>query len=299
VCGGADGCEARWPAAACACLDNGQGQEHRGKDGWTYWVYDLRTFRHSPSAEEAIRLFCAYFLNRTDFVCFFAPWGKPCPAVGAANLDALLRAHVAGDRMRPTPTLEWRSRENSGKKRGRWRIGSYAPGADGLTRWLVLDFDGGGEHSAPLADPLAVALSALGLCHRAGIPAYLERSGGGKGWHLWVFFAAPIAARKARALGHAVAPRDAVLTNGAVADPRAAAGIEIFPKADTVREGGVGNAVWLPWFWKAKPGCGAFYRRAANGLRPFIPDGFDTVDEAAVDRALACLKSPSRLGGAP
>jgi hypothetical protein len=82
-----------------------------------------------------------------------------------------------------------------------------------------------------------------------------------------------------------------------LADPEAGQGIEVFPKADTIREGGVGNQVWLPWFWRAKPGCNVFYRHSPRGFEPFVREDFDTVTEAQVERAIARLGQVDPEGG--
>src|SRR4051794_5273578 len=49
-----------------------------------------------------------------------------------------------------------------------------------------------------VADPLGAALEFLDNCQRAGLFAYLEKSGGGAGWHVWVFFAPGVTAADAR-----------------------------------------------------------------------------------------------------
>jgi hypothetical protein len=77
--------------------------------------------------------------------------------------------------------------------------------------------------------------------------AYLERSGGGHGWHLWVFFESPVAAAKVRRLGFALAPRDAMLADGRAADPESSLGIEVFPKQERIVKGGVGNDSGSRW----------------------------------------------------
>jgi hypothetical protein len=77
------------------------------------------------------------------------------------------------------------------------------------------------------------------------------------------------------------------LADGALAG----CGVEVFPRADRVREnGGVGNQIWLPWFHGAKPGGNVFYRRATAGLEPFVPESFEAVTEGQIDHALARLE---------
>lgn len=46
--------------------------------------------------------------------------------------------------------------------------------------------------------PLADAQRLIGYCKDWGIPAYLERSRSGAGFHVWIFFSAPVPAWKPR-----------------------------------------------------------------------------------------------------
>ena len=197
--------------------------------------------RAGPGRDDALRLLRERFFNRTDLVAILAPWGKPCPVEANGSLDELLLGHLLG-KGAPESKVKYANRRGSGAMKGRFRIGSYCPAPDDTTRWLCLDFDGAG-HADALADPQAAALAALDTATAAGLPAYLERSGGGKGWHLWCFFDPPLAAAQAQALGRALAPKDALLAGsaGEVADPRSARGIEVFPKQPKIRRNGFGN----------------------------------------------------------
>jgi len=243
-----------------------------------------------PSAEVAIALFRRWFLNRTDFIAIRAPWDKPCPVTGGDALDALLRAHVLGEDA-PTAVAQYAKKGGgAGATKGRFRVGSYTPGPDDLTRWLCLDFDGTG-HAEALADPLAAARAAVEAFDAAGIPCYLERSGGGHGWHVWAFFDPPIAAAKAQALGRAFAPKDAPLADGGgVGDVRSARGIECFPKQAKLGKKGFGNLVWLPWWREAAEGGNVFYSASDDGtLAAFVPADFESAREEDVDRVLASV----------
>lgn len=244
------------------------------------------TFR--PSGDAAVAVFRQWFLNRTDFVAFRAPWDKPCPATGGEHLDALLLAHVLGDEA-PKAVVEYRNRGGHTVEKGRFRIGSYTPGEGSLTKWVCLDFDGTG-HAEALADPLAAARAAMAAFARAALPSYLERSGGGHGWHVWAFFDPPIAAAKAQALGRSMAPTDAPLADGAgFGDVASARGIECFPKQAKLAKKGYGNLVWLPWWREAAEGANLFYEVTADGaLAPYVPT-FTAVREEDVDRVLAEL----------
>ncbi len=239
-----------------------------------------------PTPEAANGLFRQRFLNRTDFVAILAPWGKPCPVEGGDALDALIAAHVLGADA-PEARVRYANRRGSGAMKGRYRVGSYCPGPDNLTRWLCLDFDGTG-HADALADPQAAARATIEAFEKAGLPVYLERSGGGHGWHVWCFFDPPIAAGTAQALGRALAPKDAPLADGDFADPRSAKGIEVFPKQATIKRKGYGNLVWLPWWRDAAEGGNVFYTVAGE---PYVPSEFKAARPEDVDRVLAELKS--------
>jgi hypothetical protein len=276
---------------ACVRVCNGLGIKKTRSDGSSYVVYNLDKFRWVPSSDQARAIFERHFFNRTDRVAFHAPWGDPCPAFGGKQLEGLLKSHLTG---RCRLKVRWVSKAKPEGELTRdssncWRVGSYGPAPDGTTRWLVIDCDGGGEHSAPLADPTAVAISVLRFCWALRIPAYLERSKSCKGWHLWVFFEPAVPANLARVFAFAVLPHDAPLTDGTFADPAKGQGLEVFPKSDNLSNGRtVGAQMWLPWYAQAEKGGNQFYFPAdARGLAPYIPDEFKTVDEDKLKAALA------------
>jgi hypothetical protein len=195
--------------------------------------------RHAPPPDTAVRLFRERFLNRVDRLAFKPPWdATACPFDPGGDLEAILRAHLCGPAGSPPVSLRWLSggKGKSGlTEPGHWRVGSYTPAPDGTTLWLCLDFDGTGGHAAPLADPLAVALTAFSLAQSLGLTCYLESSRSATGWHLWVFFVSPVPASLARTLGLLLAPKDAVLADGHLADPEGGKGIEVFPKSDRLK----------------------------------------------------------------
>jgi replicative DNA helicase len=270
-------------------------------DGITLSVYDLITFRYIPPVDTALTLLERHFFNRTDRVAFKPPWeSAACPAIAGEHLTGYLKAHVS---RRTRVKVRWTSQkhpEGGGTKTGHWRIGSYAPAPDGTTRWLVLDFDGGSDHSSPLADPTAAALFVHCLGWKLGLPCYLERSKSGSGWHLWIFFDPPIPARDARALGVALVPNDLLLTDGRFADASKGIGVEVFPKADDLAGGkSVGHQVWLPWFAEAAPGGNVFYRPIERrGLCPYIPEEFLTATAEQVTAARAKLREDCKEAAA-
>jgi hypothetical protein len=249
----------------------------------------MTTERCAPGVEHALRLFREYFFSRTDVVAFLGPWNKPHPGEGGEYLDGLLTAHLLGQQA-PEAKLRYRKKDGATvATSGRFRIGSYTPAPGNKTKWLCIDFDGHG-HAGALQDPEAVARRTQDILAAKGIPSHLERSGGGKGWHLWVFFTEPVPAAKARWLALELVPRDAPLATEGLADPRKARGIEVFPKQSKIKSKGYGNLVWLPWWSGAKEGGNLFYRpRETGSLEPYVPEGFKTVDEALLDQVLAGL----------
>ena len=72
-------------------------------------------------------------------------------------------------------------------------LGLYPLLAGDACHWLAADFDG----AAAMLDALAYVKAARAL----GVPAALEISRSGIGAHVWVFFAGPVPAATARALG--------------------------------------------------------------------------------------------------
>jgi hypothetical protein len=237
-----------------------------------------------PGIERAMELFRARFLNRTDLLSAAPPWpAKACPVEVGGDLDRLLAAHVAGERMRPV-SMRFRTKNWVSPALTRVRIGVHAPAPEGTTRWVCVDFDGV-NHAAGLADPLAAALAGLRSFEAAGLPAYLERSGSGRGFHLWAFFEPAIPAVRARALARALVPRNLPLIRGGEANPLVEMGIEIFPKQDKLRRGGIGSAVWLPWWHGAAEGGNLFVRPAGSGtVEPYLPEELRTASPGDVER---------------
>ncbi len=254
-----------------------------------------------PDSATARRLLREYFLSRIDIVAARQSWidrktkeriSQPRPVIGDAHLDGLIAFHVTGPDITKAPPLNYINRKTNGivaDKRGFDRVGSYAVAPDNSCVWLCFDFDGPG-HPLPLADPQATMLACLERCRAAGIPAHIEKSGSGHGWHLWVFFEAPVPAVDARLLGYHVAPTGHVLVTGEPADVRIGRGIECFPKQNSVSDKPfrAGNMVWLPLWYGAKDGGNQFYRIADDGnLIPYAPDGFERLAAARLQDILA------------
>jgi superfamily II DNA or RNA helicase len=118
--------------------------------------------------------------------------------------------------------------------RGRESIGVYPLLTDDSCWFLACDLDG----RTWQLDALAL----LEACEEYGVPAALERSRSGSGAHVWVFFAAPVAASAARRLG-ALLLRAAMTERGEL-DLRSYD--RLFPNQDFLPAKGFGNLIALP-----------------------------------------------------
>jgi len=236
-------------------------------------------------ADLSVSLLKHHFFSRTDRAAVQRANGKPQPvAVDEPALDALLLTHVLGGRA-PAAVARCVSKKSLSVTKGHFRLGSYTPALDGTTAWLCLDIDGPG-HAEAVADPDGAARAIVARCKRYGLPVYLERSGGGKGWHVWALFAEPVPAATARKLACVIVPKDIPLANGGYADPSKQKGVEVFPKQDKIGKDGYGNLVWLPWWSGARDGGNQFYECRDDGLSPFVPESFTGVTTQHIDAAL-------------
>ena len=105
----------------------------------------------------------------------------------------------------------------------------------------------------------------LESCRDWNVPAALERSRSGDGGHVWIFFAAPIAAKLARKL------ETALLTT--TMERRHQLGLRsydrLFPNQDTLPTGGFGNLIALPL--QKVP------RKSGNSV--FLDDSFEPISD--------------------
>lgn len=117
---------------------------------------------------------------------------------------------------------------------GTLTIGVYPLLTDETCWFLAADFDKGSWR-----DDAAAYLQA---CAALDVPAALERSRSGEGGHVWIFFAEPVAAARARRLGESLLTRAMEL--------RPQLGLDsydrLFPNQDTLPGGGLGNLIALP-----------------------------------------------------
>ena len=197
-----------------------------------------------------VRILKKRFLNRRDRLSVAAPWnGKPCPA-STDELEKVLMAHLEGDEGAEVP-VTFHTSGGDESKNGRFRAGAYALSKKGKCKWLCIDVDGIG-HSNPVKSPMKAVRRIIANLKELQITPLIEKSGGGKGWHIWVLFENPQPAAFVRALGFKVVPNDVPLANGEMADPTKSLGIEIFPKHNSLGKGNYGTAMWLPLWGGAK-----------------------------------------------
>jgi len=157
-------------------------------------------------------------------------WHQPRKGTGYSPVHAPLDAEVARAHLA-----------------GRVTAGIYLVGADSTVRHGVIDLDAtrealaSAERDRRAAEALWRAVRSDSLRLRAALEeagfAPLLVDSGYKGRHLWCFLAEPAPAGRVRAaLRQAVAP--------VILDARLR--VEVFPKQDRVRRGGLGNLVKLP-----------------------------------------------------
>ena len=118
--------------------------------------------------------------------------------------------------------------------RGRESIGIYPLLQDDTCWFLACDLDGGTWQLD--------AAALLEACSEKGVAALLERSRSGDGGHVWIFFAAAVAAASARRLG-ALLLRNAMSRRGEL---DLASYDRLFPNQDFLPQKGFGNLIALP-----------------------------------------------------
>ncbi len=118
--------------------------------------------------------------------------------------------------------------------RGRHVVGVYPLRSDDTCWFLAADFDAEGwqEDVAAFAE----------TCRAFGIVSSIERSRSGAGAHAWLFFAEPISAHVARALGCFLLTE----TTARRHQLRLTSYDRLFPNQDTLPRGGFGNLIALP-----------------------------------------------------
>jgi hypothetical protein len=240
---------------------------HSSKGVLMHSTTDHDTHAHQRAA--ALQRF--FFNERVAFARIVSNAGKkkeyPHPLIDGIDIDAALLVHVAGDAVPPVPYTYIDSRGNVISKCGHITLATYAPcPGTNLTRVAMIDFDGGIDHPASLADPTHSMRIVYQHLSAQGVHAFPERSKSGMGWHLWVFANPPCQASVIQALLFSVIdPHEHSLLDGSLADPHESKGVEVFPKVISVAPDGWGSPMFLPWRHTAQPGCCEFYRINADG----------------------------------
>jgi hypothetical protein len=227
-------------------------------------------------------LLTTFFFNRVDRVQVATTWGY-CPAI-PKDFDDMVRAHLGET---PEAEADLVVKGKPQRCRGPFRIGAYAPGVDGLTKWVCFDIDGP-NHACGVDDPQDARRQVQKCLADAGLPSSAEQSQSGQGFHIWVFFSPPVPAADARRLRFLV-PTNIATKGGGVADATKGVAIEVFPKHDTIRPDGFGSAMSLPFYL----GKSHFYRtNAAGDLEGYEPSDFETVTPETLALAIEALPKP-------
>lgn len=208
-----------------------------------------------------------YFCPRTDyFKIAYTPKNQHQPCT-TSDPRSLLLGHLLGSDGPSTPVVL--TEGSQGNPCHNWRVGVYPFGSDGLCKWVCIDCDGGEHHNAPLKDPLSAALKVYQKATSLGLPAYLEQSGSGSGWHIWIFFDIGINPELARTIGYGLCPSDApLLKSSEMASVLLGKGLEVFPKAWQASPRG-GCPIWLPWYAYAPKGANLFYLVEGQNVTPY------------------------------
>jgi superfamily II DNA or RNA helicase len=183
----------------------------------------------SSSGPDKVRFFRTLFAARTDV--YAVRWENP--RTGRSGWSPAVEGGWRKGTNRPHLPLTDRVVE--AHLTGEVHLGLYPLLTGDVCRWLAADFDG------PSA--MLDALAYLKAARAVGAPAALEVSRSGIGAHVWIFFAGPVRAVTARALGSALV-REAIALRGRM---NLTAYDRLFPSQDVLPEsGGIGNLIAAP-----------------------------------------------------
>lgn len=232
------------------------------------------------------------FFNRSDTVAILLPeTGKPLP-VHPTDLNAAIRAHLMGPAAPPATFRDGKHRMHI----GHFVLGSYSPAPNTTTVYGVVDIDGAG-HKRAVKDPAAAAREMKRKADALGIRCYVECSRHGTGFHVWFFFGKAVDAATVREFLFFIADGRFELADGGFANAKSGAGIEIFPKQNSLRiPDGVGNLVWVPWHYGATGGRNQFVELDSDGESEIISlSDFDTIPESVLTPWTARLETKKRV----
>ena len=172
--------------------------------------------------------------------------------------------------------------------RGETTVGIYPLLPGDICTLLACDFDGGSW--------VLDALAYLDACHRAEVPAALERSRSGDGAHVWVFFDGPIPAATARSLGTSLL-REAMMAR---AELDLSSYDRFFPSQDFMPKGSFGNLIALPLHGeRLHHGATAFLDPTTMEPWPDQWAFLSSVARMAPDAAVALAGSLRPVGAGP
>ena len=123
---------------------------------------------------------------------------------------------------------------------GRKILGIYPLMPDNTTHFLAFDFD---RHKPTEPDPLQDAVALVETCEAQDLPAFMERSKSGDGYHVWLFFDEAIPAERARLIGQALLEEADVYE----VEIMTTTYDRMFPNQDTLAGKGLGNLIAFPW----------------------------------------------------
>ena len=231
------------------------------------------------------------FFIRTDVIAVKPPaeWNIAVCPMEPDDINQAILSHLQGENVTPAKF------RYKGKTHGNLRrIGTYSV-FDGKSIWGVIDVDGssGGKHANPVARPDEAAIVIINKLKELSVPAYLERSGSGTGYHVWVFLSETVPAASIRKFLLSVIPKDIpMLEEGKFADPNKNHGVEVFPKQDIKKP--FGNLVWFPFFYEHRESKNSrFYTVTESGIGDhYVPD-FVRLDVTRLNELVAAIPEPN------
>jgi hypothetical protein len=213
-------------------------------------------------------------LNRFDFIAGKSlSTGLPCP-MQVNSLDSCIDSH-----------LEGRSSISE--------LGTYTINWHGLTKFGVIDIDGGDHHKYPVKFPNKVALLLMSSAEKKGIKAEIVKSRSGSGFHIWFFFSDFVQAHAIRKFIINLCKFEVELNCGGFADIASNRGWECFPKQDSISQNAFGNLIWLPWFNVENSDSRSFFDPVTNRIK--VPgelaiNSFNLLDPWILDKKNQPLK---------
>ena len=212
-------------------LETRQDDGHR--HGWTPTLFSQPTeaalIDGAASVEEKLTLVRTLFGARSEV--FAIRWENA--STSKSGWSPAVRGGWANKRMKKE-YLPLTDEVLARHLRGEATIGIYPLLPGDTCTLLACDFDQGTW--------ALDALAYLDACHRAEVPAALERSRSGNGAHVWVFFEGEVPASTARSLGTSLL-REAM---AARAELDLSSYDRFFPSQDFMPKGSFGNLIALP-----------------------------------------------------